>query len=173
MAAAVIGSPASVAGLGDPGVTYPWLYRKSVPFQLAGTSIFQVAPSGSVPVRLCAAGASAAELVAARAGAAAGPRPSASSAPARANRVVFFIMNTITLLCACLLRGPAEDCNPICGGCDRFTLDRYRQRRQRPLTVPFPQRCPRCAVPAAPFPCRGSAVPQRRSRAAAAPFPQH
>src|SRR6266516_2151697 len=121
MAAAVIGSPASAAGFGDPGVTYPWLYRKRVPFQLAGTSIFQVAPSGSVPFRLCAPlCTAAADRVAASAGAAAEPRPSASSPPARVNRVSFCILNTITLLCACLLRGPAEDCNPIYDDWDRF-----------------------------------------------------
>src|SRR6266571_2249647 len=140
MAAAVAGSPASVAGFGDPGVTYPWLYRNNVPFQFAGTSIFQVAPSGSVPVRVCASCPAAAEVVAARAGAAAEPRPSASSAPARVNRVGFVILNTITLPCACLMRGPVEDCSLICGSCDRVRYQSPRSAAAAAITAPLPQR---------------------------------
>ena len=33
------GKGESVARLIRPGATYPWLYRKSVPFQVAGTSM--------------------------------------------------------------------------------------------------------------------------------------
>jgi hypothetical protein len=34
-----------VAGFGRPGATYPWLYRKSVPFHVGGTSIrYRAAP---------------------------------------------------------------------------------------------------------------------------------